>query len=147
MVTPQTWQSKKFRALSTEGKLAFLYMMAGPHQNSAGAYRLPDVYALGDLDWPEAKFTAARKEVVNAGLVIYDEDTGELYIPGWFSWNQIDNASHAKGTSRFVSSIESDLVREAMEPEVDAEIQRYEERQAAKRSNAVVSSLNQRFGR
>ncbi len=128
MVSPMLWKDRRFRGLSSQGaKLTMLYLITSPHQNSAGCYHLPDGYASADMGISEADYRGFRKEVVDAGLVIFDEDTSEIFIVGWFEDNPVTNENHYQGCERLVMQIESEKVGDAAQ----AALQQSEDRRHA----------------
>lgn len=130
-VSPTIWRSKRLRALrSLEAKLLLLYYHTNEHQRSCGSYRLPSGYAMTDLDWNAETYHAVRKDVIESGAVMFDEDTEELFIVDWFKTNPPMNDRHAIGCRREIGKIDSDVIREAVE---EAFLQ-VEENRAADRS-------------
>jgi hypothetical protein len=120
MVAPAVWGSERFASLPPNAKLSFLYLLTSPHQNSAGGYRLPAAYAAADMGCTPADFTEAMRNIIEAGLAIYDDATKEVYVFGWFKHCPPTNQKHAKGTMKIISRISSDAVRETMEAEFAA---------------------------
>ncbi|MEA3533224.1 hypothetical protein [Rhizobium sp. CC-YZS058] len=115
-VSPKVWRNKQFRALPTnDAQLVFLYFLTCDHQNSAGSYCVPDGYAAADLNWTITRYVEARNLVVQAGLIVFDEDTDELFISGWFSKNPSMNPKHARSIEAAIAKIDSGVVREAAE--------------------------------
>ena len=45
------WSSKATQELSDQAKLLAIYLLACPHSNMLGAFRLPDAYISEDLHW------------------------------------------------------------------------------------------------
>jgi len=130
-VSPLLWRDKSFRSLaSSDARLLYLYCMTSEHQNSAGCYRIPDLYAASDLGWDPPRLLQAREEIVRAGLVQFDEDTSEIYIVDWFKTNPITNVKHYMGTLRLVLEIESDQIRELVEEAVSVSEQERQEKEA-----------------
>lgn len=120
-VSPAVWRSKRFLALRTDrGRLLLLYYMTSQHQNSAGAYKLPEGYAISDLGWAVESYRDARTELQDAGLIYYDPETEEVYVTGWFKVCPPMNDKHASGTMARISEIESDTLREVLEAEFTA---------------------------
>lgn len=120
-VSPAVWRSKRFLALKTDrGRLLLLYFMTSQHQNSAGAYKLPEGYAVSDLGWATDAYRDARAELQAAGLIHYDPETEEVYVSGWFKVCPPMNDKHASGTMSRISEIESDALREVLEEEFTA---------------------------
>ncbi len=144
-ITPAMWRDKRFRSLpSSDAKLAFMFLIASEHQNSAGAYRLPTLYACNDLGWDVERFTTARDEVLASGLVAFDSETEEYFCLGWFKANPAMGPKHATGVMRRIFEIESDQIREAAEAEFSAS---QEEKTAAKEAlSGSVHSLDDYSG-
>ncbi|MGA1803352.1 hypothetical protein [Rhizobium sp. HT1-10] len=138
-VSPLFWRNKRFSALtSTDAKLCMLYFVTCEHQNSAGCYRLPDAYAAADLSWPMQHYLEVRQQLADAGLILFDDESKELFVTDWFETNPAMNDKHSQGCQRLISNIESDNVREAAE---DAFLQAEENRQS-KPSKAAGSVPN-----
>lgn len=117
-VSPAIWRSKRFIALGSDrGRLLILYYLTSQHQNSAGAYKLPEGYALSDLGWTADEYRAARDELIAQGLIVYDGETEEVFVTGWFKICPPMNDKHAAGTRSRICDIESDDVREVLENE------------------------------
>ncbi|WEZ84648.1 hypothetical protein P6U16_08770 [Rhizobium sp. 32-5/1] len=95
--------------------MAMLYFVTCEHQNSAGCYRLPDGYAASDLGWDAGRYEKARAAVVDAGLIVFDIETSEIFITGWFETNPAMNPKHAQAVERRISALESDVIREVAE--------------------------------
>jgi hypothetical protein len=72
-ISPALWQSERFNSLpSDDGRYLYLYLLTNEHQNSAGCYRLLDLYACSDLRWSIERYSKARSELVDGGLVRFD---------------------------------------------------------------------------
>jgi hypothetical protein len=112
-VVPTLWRSRRFRELPDNAKLLFVYLLTNGHQNSAGCYALPDGYACDDLVWEVADLVAARDVLIEADLIDYDPESGEILIRRWFKHNPPMNQKHYQGTERLVSGISSDRLRDA----------------------------------
>lgn len=106
-VSPSVWRSQRFMRLSDKSKLMFLYAITSPHVNSTGCYTLPDGYACADLGWQLQDYQQARGEVIEAGMIDFDEITNEVLIHRWFKHNAPTNDKHSKGTHRFLGKISS----------------------------------------
>lgn len=118
-VSPQLWTKRQFKNLPTaEAKLAMLYFLTCRHQTSAGCYQIPDGYAASDLGWSEEKYVEARNLVEASGLIVYDDETAEIYIVGWFENNPITNEKHKMGCERLISSLDSETIQEAADREM-----------------------------
>lgn len=112
-VSPALWRSARFAELSDRGKIAFLYFCTNAHVTSVGCYPLPDGYACADLGWTLEAYSAARNEVVRAGMVEFE--SGHVLIDRWFKHNPPMNKDHSTGTKRLIAEIECDRLREKAE--------------------------------
>jgi hypothetical protein len=131
MVTPSVWRSGRFRQMPNDSaRLLFMYLLSNPHQNSIGAYRLPDGYALADLGWESEKYEAARTALITADMAVYDPDTEEVMVRRWFQNCPPQNEKHEIGMRRMVEMIESDEIRGLVETEFQAAV-------ALRKSNVV----------
>lgn len=113
-ISPALWQSDRFNNLpSDDGRYLYLYLLTSRHQTSAGCYQLPDGYACTDLRWELERYARARKELIDADLVRFDEDTGVVMITRWFRHNPPMNSKHLTGVERIIERLPSDAIREA----------------------------------
>lgn len=112
MVSPLIWRSERFHALSCQSQVLHLYFMTCEHQNSSGCFRLPEGYACSDLGWDLADYRTARQELVQSGLISYDDATHAVFVESWFKHCPPMNDKHASGTRRLIEEIECDELRE-----------------------------------
>lgn len=120
-VHPQMWNQKSFKDLGdSDQKLAMLYFMTGPHQNSAGCYKLLDGYAAADLGWEIPRYVKAREAIIEAGLIAFDAETSELYVRGWFELNPITNEKHKMGSERLIDMLDSSEIHGIAGEEIEA---------------------------
>jgi hypothetical protein len=112
-VSAAFWRSKRVAGLSDVDRLAMLYLLTAEHQTSVGVARIPAMYAAADLSWTEAKFNEARGRLVDAGLIVFDPETHEMFAHGWFRFSPPQNPKHALGMQKQIAETESELVRSA----------------------------------
>lgn len=104
-VSPSVWQSPRFRALSTEHRLVYVYFLTCGHINSAGCFYLPDGYAVTDLGIALEAYIEARASLIDSGLIDYDEATHLVRILRWFQHNPPMNQKHAIGIRQLLEKI------------------------------------------
>lgn len=121
MVSRQIWRSGRFLAVSAEAKVLHFFYMTCEHQNFAGTFRLPDGYALADLNWTADQYQQARQELVQADLIAFDAETSEVYLRRWFQHCRPKGVKQEEGTRRLIEAIESDTIREMVEADFLAE--------------------------
>ena len=113
-ISPALWHSPRFNSLpSDDGRYLYLYFLTCEHQNSAGCYRLPDGYACDDLRWSVERYASARKQLVEAGLIGFDESCSVLMIARWYKHNPPMNEKHFIGIERILEKLPSGAIREA----------------------------------
>jgi len=105
------WRDRRFRALTDNGKLAFLSIWAGPQSTSAGVMRLEDGYAALALEWPVERWRAAREELEARGLIMRDDDTDEVLLPGFFEVNRPANDKARVAVSKQIAAVESEALQ------------------------------------
>lgn len=115
MVAAAMWRSERFLAVSAAAKVLYFYYLTSEHQNSAGAYRIPDGYACTDLRCDLNDYKKNRDELMSAGLVTFDTATDEVYVNRWFRHSKPKGSKQEAGTRRAVDAIESNMIRELVE--------------------------------
>ena len=113
MVSPMIWRSKRFKTLSKEAQLLFIYLLTCEHQTMAGAYRLPPEYGASDMGWPIDAFKSALEEVSASGLILFDEDSTEVMIDGWYRFHPPKGKSTIKGIENSLKRLESEELYKA----------------------------------
>jgi len=146
MVSPAVHRSWRRRGIAgTDGGHVGLYLFTCEHQNSAGCFRLLPGYACTDLgDWPLERFQAALKVLVEAQIILTDNETSEVMILRWFKHCPPTNSKHYQGTSRIVAAIESERLRQAAAEALNAAWEEFQNAQAAKSAITRLDSLRQR---
>ncbi len=112
-VKPTIWRNKAFVGVSVGAKILWFYYMTHRDVDSSGCYQIPDSYAQIDLQWTSDELEAAKKELIDADLILYSTETDEVWPVDWFDHNQITGPKHAIGTSRLIQKIESPHLRNA----------------------------------
>lgn len=78
------WDSQKFLALANDShRLGYLYLIACPHGNSLGVFRLPVVYFAADRRTDKDAAEAMLSDMAQVGLIERGEDE-QLRITRWF---------------------------------------------------------------
>ena len=113
-ISPALWRSKRYKNLtSDEVRYLLHYLLGNVHQTSAGAYHLPDGYAVDDLGWELSRYLRARQELANADLILFDEAESVVLIKRWFRHNPPMNESHFIGIGRILERLPSQMIFEA----------------------------------
>lgn len=112
-VSPAIWTSGRFRGLSANGRLYYLYLLTNAHIDSTGCYRLPDAYACADCGIDADTHKAVTAELIAADMIAIDN--GYVLVKRWFKHNPPTNLDYAEGVKRRIALIESDVLREECE--------------------------------
>ncbi len=119
MLAPEIWTSKRFRAQTERSKLLALYLIAGPHQTNLGCYWLSEGYVCSDMGWTPDELEAARTPLIEAGLIAFDPETDEVFVPGWFKFCGPKNDDHAVAVDKQLADIDSKPLREQARKEFE----------------------------
>ena len=115
MFDPRIWKNLSFQsAFDDKDRLAYFYAYTSHHQTMVGAYHLPDEYAAKDLGWDVEVFRTARQNLQKSQMLLYDEDTEEVFVVDWFPLNLPNNKNHYFGTRKVLETISSDCIHDAV---------------------------------
>jgi hypothetical protein len=96
------WDSEKFLSLSDDtARLGYLYLIACPHGNAVGLFRLPAAYLAADRRTTPQVAVAMLDELVRVGLIELGE-SDQIRIVNWFY--QDTGASNPSTASAFCKS-------------------------------------------
>jgi hypothetical protein len=97
-VDRRLWGDQKFRRLSGDGKMLFLYLLTTPYSNSIpGTYRAGEAMIAEELDWNLERFRKAYAELFKEGLAIGDFNGRLIWLPHAIRYNMPDNTNVIKG--------------------------------------------------
>lgn len=99
------WTSDDILALSDDGKMLALYLIAGPHTTMLGCFRLPYGYVVEDLHWTEVRVTQGFAELFRNGFATVDKQLHWLVIHQFIKWNPIENPNQGKQAARLFDQI------------------------------------------
>jgi len=86
-IDPRIWNDAKFRELSDQGKLAFLFILTHPHMTSLGAMRGSLSGLATELGWSEKAFRDAFGEAFAKGMLEHDEKASFVGVPNFLRYN------------------------------------------------------------
>ena len=111
-VYKKMWNNDKFRTLSVDAKLLWIYILSNQHSNTIGIYVISKLYILSDLEWLSKRLGKPFGELLRKGLIYYFEDNRVLIIPSWFEHNKIDNPNQLKKAAAELSEIPQSIIRQ-----------------------------------
>jgi hypothetical protein len=87
-IDPRIWNDEKFRTLTDDGKLAFIFLLTHPHMTALGAMRgtLPGLAA--ELGWAAKRFASSVQEVIALALIEVCEKASWIGIPNFLKYNE-----------------------------------------------------------
>ncbi len=86
-VSVAIWNDEKFRALSDDGELLFLFLLTHPQQTSLGAMRATMGGLAEERRWLPDKLLKAFAEASHQGMAKYDRDACCLWLPNFLKYN------------------------------------------------------------
>jgi hypothetical protein len=79
-VYPNTWKSKKMRAVSSNAKLLGMYLLTSPSYCMIGIYEQEKELACKHTGLSNKEFASALHELQETDFVQYDEDTEVVWV-------------------------------------------------------------------
>jgi hypothetical protein len=95
-ISTRFWMSPHLQALSVETRLIALYLIAGPHTNDLGCFRLPKSYVAEDLNIPLSKVTMGFVILADTGMLRFDPQNDWVFLPNFFKFNPIQNTNQGR---------------------------------------------------
>lgn len=133
-VNSKFWQDEKMIKLNAITKYVFLHLLSCPNRNIWGCFHFSKTTAIEETGLSKKKYLIAFDELVNLGIIEYDEDSRMLLIVNFLKHNPIENDNQVKGAiSKLIDLPKSKLWT--------AVIQSYSK--YCKKSCEVISALNE----
>lgn len=108
-IDPRIWNDEKFRGLSDNGKLAFLFLLTHPHMTSLGAMRATVGGLAEELGWSSEAFREAFQEALSKAMAEHDSEARMIALPNFIRYNPPESPNVIKA---WVGSL--DLLPECM---------------------------------
>lgn len=89
-IDPRIWNDAKFSALSSEGKLLFLYLLTAPAMTMIGAMPMRATAVAEELGFDSKRYAIRYQELSQMGIVEYD-DRGLFWVKNFLKYNAPDN--------------------------------------------------------
>jgi hypothetical protein len=96
-IDPRIWNDEKFRTLTDDGKLAFLFTLTHPGMTALGAMRAALPGLAGELGWTLKRFERAFVESVKAGMVNVDRAASYIEAPNFLRYNEPEGPNSITG--------------------------------------------------
>jgi hypothetical protein len=126
MVRRSLWDSRRFASLPDDShRYLYLYFLTCEQQTQTGCFKAKPGYILEDLKKPGGDWTADALQsrmagLVDAGLIITDDVTGEILVVDWWKDNGPSNESWFAGAKRHCEAISSQKLQEIAQTALEA---------------------------
>jgi hypothetical protein len=104
-VDSKIWNDDKFRSLTDDGKLVFLFILTHPHMTGLGAMRATIPGLAAELKWSTKAFQEAFGEALRKGIIEYDEDACFVGLPNFIKYNPPESANVVKSWGKVWTDI------------------------------------------
>jgi uncharacterized phage protein (TIGR02220 family) len=99
-IDPRIWNDEKFRTLSNDGKLVFLFLLSHPHMTALGAMRASIAGLASELQWPTKAFGEAFREALSKGMCKHDSEASFIWLPKFLKYNGPESPNVVKSWSQ-----------------------------------------------
>ena len=86
-IDTRIWNDQRFRSLTDQGKLLFLYILTHPNMTCLGAMRATLDGLSAELGWEGGATRGATSALVENGMLVVDESAHYVGAPHWFKYN------------------------------------------------------------
>ncbi|MGB0419017.1 MAG: hypothetical protein ACPGF8_05450, partial [Opitutales bacterium] len=95
-IDSRIWNDEKFRELSDNGKLVFLFLLTHPHMTALGAMRATIPGLASEIGWSQKAFAEAFREAFAKGMAKHDEKACFLWLPNFLKYNKPESPNVVK---------------------------------------------------
>jgi hypothetical protein len=95
-IDPRIWNDERFRALTDDGKLVFLFLLTHPSMTALGAMRATIPGLAAELGWPIRRFRDAILPAAQSGMVEVDEGASFVGLPKFLRYNEPESPNSVK---------------------------------------------------
>jgi hypothetical protein len=86
-ISTKIWNDIRFNSLSRDGKLIFFFLQTHPAMTSLGAMRGSQPGLAAEMNFKKGEFSKALNELINHGMVEYDEKSNFIGLPNFLKHN------------------------------------------------------------
>jgi len=86
-IDPRVWNDRKFRGMSDDAKLVFLFILTHPSMTALGAMRATMAGLASELGWETKDFGEAFREASSKGMLEADEEASFVGAPNFVKYN------------------------------------------------------------
>lgn len=97
------WGDARFRALSDDGKLLWVYLLTGPERTSVpGCIGAGKASLAEGIGWEVSRFEAAFAELEDAGMALADWQARFVWMPRGIRYGKPDSSKNVTGWLRYI---------------------------------------------
>lgn len=108
------WEDPKFKGLSDDGRILFIYVLTCKHRNIIGLYQLPIMYGAHDLGWSMERINKGLKELLAKGFINYDYEAHTIFIKNFLKYNALENPNQVKAAIKALEGTYSNSLDSAL---------------------------------
>jgi hypothetical protein len=98
------WSDPKVRALSTDGKLLFVYLITNNHAHLGGLYYLPKPYITHEISLSASRIDTLLDTLSSTDLVHYDTTTETVWVVNMFRY-QCDGPKQRQSVTNHLKTL------------------------------------------
>jgi len=87
-IDPRIWNDEKFRSLSDDARLTFLFILTHPNLTSLGAMRATVPGLAAEIGWTPRRLRAALVALSERGMIEIDEAASFVCAPNFLRYNE-----------------------------------------------------------
>lgn len=106
------WQDEFILELTPEQKFFYLYLMSNSKVNTLGAYVFPMTMSTLELGYNRETVKKLLDHFVDAGKIMYDETTNEVFLLNWPKRNWNKRTATLRALKKDVDALKSPVLRE-----------------------------------
>lgn len=106
------WQDEFILELTPEQKFFYLYLMSNSKVNTLGAYVFPMTMSALELGYNRETVKKLLDHFVEAGKIMYDETTNEVFLLNWPKRNWNKRTATLRALKKDVDALKSPVLRE-----------------------------------
>jgi hypothetical protein len=96
-IDPRIWNDAKFISLSSIAQLVFMFVLTHPQMTGIGAFRASPEGMAAELNLDAKGFGEPFRELLDKGLVKYDERASLVFAPNFLKYNEPENPNVVQG--------------------------------------------------
>lgn len=104
------WTDSKYKTLSDDSRLLFIYVFSCNHRNVLGYYFLPIPYAAFDLGWSSERVSKGLEELSQKGFITYNYETNMILVINFLKYNPLENPNQIKGAMKTLGTLPTDTI-------------------------------------